>query len=94
MFYRIDLGESGDLDESLMVTDTYKTEQEVIDDAMRYYQEHWDEYDGDLNSLPEDERSDYYDENFTIESFDAAVDFWQANDYMILKDMTKEKNNA
>lgn len=80
-FLRIDVNEEPEI-----VVDQYETEQEVIDDAMEYYTNHWDEYtEGDLNDLPEDKRSNWYDENFKIETFEQALDFWAANDYQICR---------
>lgn len=52
--------------------DTFSSEQEVIEDANRYYHEHF--------IMDED-----YNENFEIVSFKQSIDFWEANGYFIYK---------
>ena len=53
-------------------TDFYDSEEKVIEDATRFYHEHFAD-DGD------------YDENFEVKTFDHAIEFWDCNDYMILQ---------
>ena len=72
MFYRIDIEDDNSY------ADTYETEQEVMDDAERFYGESFfDESD--------------YDESFTVTSLKQAVDFWEANGYAIAKKLNCEE---
>ena len=64
-------------DEPEMIVDTYKSQREVIDDADRYYHEH---FAGD----------DDYDPNFEVKTFSQSLEFWEANGYSISR---KEKLN-
>lgn len=52
--------------------DTFNSEKDVIDDANRFYHEHFT-------------MDDDYNEDFEVKSFHKAVDFWEANGYFIYK---------
>ena len=65
MYIRIDVE-----DETAEYIEDYKTAKDVIDDATRYYHEHF--------TQDED-----YDEDFEVKTFEQAKDFWSANGYNI-----------
>ena len=52
----------------------YLTEDDVINDATRYYHEYFF-------------KDDDYDINFKIETFEQALKFWEANGYKIILTM-------
>lgn len=66
MYKRIDIEE-----ETNECIEEYETITEVIDDANRYYHEHFT-------------MDDDYNEDFEVKSFKRALDFWRANGYAII----------
>ena len=67
--------------EHISLTDTYVNEQDVINDATRFYHEHF--------SIDND-----YDENFEVTTFEQAEDFWLANGYDIRKNFQAEQGKC
>ena len=67
-------------DEPELIVDTYKNKREVIEDADRYYHEHfW----GD----------DDYNPNFSVTNFNKALEFWEANGYSISRKIMLNYSN-
>lgn len=69
-------------DEPETIVDTYNNKREVIEDAERYYHEHfW----GD----------DDYNPTFSLRNFNKSLEFWEANGYSISrKTMLNYSNNS
>ena len=65
--------------EHLSLTETY--EHEVIEDATRFYHEHFT-------------MDDDYDEKFEVTTFEQAKDFWQANGYDIRKNFQEQQGQC
>lgn len=51
-------------------TETYKNKQAVIDDATRFYHEHFNQEDD-------------YDETWAAKTYQEALEFWECNGYEI-----------
>lgn len=73
MYQRIDIE-----DETNEFIDEYETLQDVIEDATRYYHEHF--------TMDED-----YDEDFEVKTAKHAFEFWKANGYEILNTLPNKE---
>lgn len=65
MYKRIDVE-----DETNEYVEEYLTKLQVIDDATRYYHEHFT-------------MDDDYDKDFEVKTYEQAINFWEANGYRI-----------
>lgn len=61
-----------DAEDETGIPDKYETQQETINDATRFYHDHFN-------------MGDDYDENFEVKDFAGALSFWEANGYMIIE---------
>lgn len=73
MYKRIDIE-----DETNEYIEEYKTISEVIEDATRYYHEHFT-------------MDDDYNEDFEVKTYKQAIEFWEANGYAILNTLPNKE---